>query len=139
MIELKRVQELVGPCPICKKFPTWLNDIPTAAFCWGAENNEHPECKCVLPADGEEPKWEHPPVVRDPEGEETDLLLLGPGMWIEKGPILVHVYESNAEGVVVDMYAAKAFRTGEGEALASTYLFYDEVREVEEEEDDELQ
>ena len=33
----------VGPCPRCGKVPTWFNDVPLRAYCWGTEQDPHLE------------------------------------------------------------------------------------------------
>jgi hypothetical protein len=43
-------QKAVGKCPKCKRFPTWFNDVPLRAFCWGPTKKEHEECSRVVPS-----------------------------------------------------------------------------------------
>ena len=47
-IDIDKMQESLGPCPICGRTRWWLNDVPLAGFCWGTEDNEHTEVKIVL-------------------------------------------------------------------------------------------
>jgi len=46
---VERISEVVGNCPKCGKRITWFNDIPLRGFCWGTEENEHPEYSVVVP------------------------------------------------------------------------------------------
>lgn len=39
----------VGDCPVCGRTPTWFNDVPLKAFCWGTEDNPHPEARKTVP------------------------------------------------------------------------------------------
>ena len=53
-------QKAVGKCPICKKYPTWFNDVPIRAFCWGTKTKKHPyhpDMTCVVPLGDYTPKW----------------------------------------------------------------------------------
>lgn len=43
-------QQAVGKCPTCGKLPTWFNDVPLKAFCWGEMNCEHQEMRREVPA-----------------------------------------------------------------------------------------
>lgn len=37
-------------CPFCAEPPTWFNDVPLRAFCWGADGGpEHQEWSVVVP------------------------------------------------------------------------------------------
>ena len=47
--KLDKYQKAVGRCPICGKYPTWFNDIPLTAYCWGTEEDEHEEWNKVIP------------------------------------------------------------------------------------------
>jgi hypothetical protein len=47
-------QKAVGRCPHCGDYPTWFNDVPLTAFCWGPdEENEHEEWNKVIPGDAQ--------------------------------------------------------------------------------------
>lgn len=46
---MSKFQLAVGPCPVCQRKPTWFNDVPLRAFCWGTESREHSEASCVVP------------------------------------------------------------------------------------------
>tara|TARA_Y100000385_G_C13106048_1_gene647910 strand:- start:2845 stop:3048 length:204 start_codon:yes stop_codon:yes gene_type:complete len=39
----------IGPCPVCGATDLWFNDIPLKAFCWGTEENPHPEARKTVP------------------------------------------------------------------------------------------
>jgi hypothetical protein len=39
----------VGPCPICGRLDTWINDVPLKAFCWGLKHKEHKEWSKTIP------------------------------------------------------------------------------------------
>ena len=43
-------QNAVGPCPRCGMVPTKFNNIPLTAYCWGPEDNPHPEMTRIIPA-----------------------------------------------------------------------------------------
>jgi hypothetical protein len=45
----ERASEAVGKCPKCGRSITWFNDIPLRGFCWGTEENEHPEYSVEVP------------------------------------------------------------------------------------------
>lgn len=49
MSDITPRQEAVGKCPVCGKVPTWFNDVPLRAFCFGTEDNEHPEASRIVP------------------------------------------------------------------------------------------
>lgn len=49
MMSVEKMQEAVGPCPICGRRP-WLNDVPIKAFCWGPPDAEHEEMVCIVPS-----------------------------------------------------------------------------------------
>lgn len=38
-----KLNEEIGPCPVCGKTKWWYNDVPLKAFCWGTEDDEHEE------------------------------------------------------------------------------------------------
>ena len=40
----------VGKCPKCGQLPTWFNNVPLTAYCWGPENAEHEEMNCLVPS-----------------------------------------------------------------------------------------
>lgn len=42
-------QRFIERCPYCGK-PMWFNSVPLTAFCWGTEENEHPEIAIDIPA-----------------------------------------------------------------------------------------
>ena len=42
-------QKAVGRCPKCGRYPTWFNDIPLTAYCYGPENRPHPVMERVVP------------------------------------------------------------------------------------------
>jgi hypothetical protein len=56
-------QKAVGKCPKCKKHPTWFNDVPLRAFCWGTDKKPHVEMTRVVPGkaqtygNGGKTKW----------------------------------------------------------------------------------
>lgn len=43
-------QKAVGKCPVCGKHPTWFNDVPLRAFCWGTEAKPHNEMTRIVPS-----------------------------------------------------------------------------------------
>lgn len=48
----------VGSCPVCGRTPTWFNDLPLKAFCWGTDEAPHPEARKIVPyADGIKTRW----------------------------------------------------------------------------------
>ena len=47
---LSKFQLAVGKCPRCRQYPTWFNDVPLTAFCWGqSPDEEHREWHKVVP------------------------------------------------------------------------------------------
>jgi hypothetical protein len=46
--KLSRFQKNVGRCPICGEYPTWFNDVPLRAFCWGPDGKPHEEWSKVI-------------------------------------------------------------------------------------------
>lgn len=50
MTEYEQWQEAVGNCPTCDRLPTWFNDVPLTAFCWGEQGVEHQEARREVPA-----------------------------------------------------------------------------------------
>lgn len=46
---VKTLDEVVGPCPICKRKEHWYNDVPLRAFCWGTDKKEHSEWSKLVP------------------------------------------------------------------------------------------
>ena len=47
---LSKFQLAVGKCPHCRQYPTWFNDVPLTAFCWGwSPDEEHREWHKVVP------------------------------------------------------------------------------------------
>lgn len=54
----KAKYENVDCCPKCGKMPTWFNDIPLRAFCWGTTEKEHIEMSAIVPKNkNEKAKW----------------------------------------------------------------------------------
>lgn len=50
MTKYEEWQKAVGNCPTCDRLPTWFNDVPLKAFCWGETNREHQEMRREVPA-----------------------------------------------------------------------------------------
>ena len=48
-MNLTKFQKAVGKCPRCAKIPTWFNNVPLLAYCYGTEEKEHPEMSCIVP------------------------------------------------------------------------------------------
>ena len=48
-IPFKTWQKAVGNCPMCGRVPTWFNDVPLTAFCWGEPEQEHQEVRREVP------------------------------------------------------------------------------------------
>ncbi len=46
---MKRLQKAVGRCPYCKRYPTWFNNVPLKAYCWGLDNKQHREWHKLVP------------------------------------------------------------------------------------------
>ena len=45
----KLAQESVGVCPICGKLPTWFNNVPLTAYCFGrSEKEQHAEATRIV-------------------------------------------------------------------------------------------
>jgi hypothetical protein len=49
MAKYTRFQRAVGVCPKCGRYPTWFNDVPLRAFCWGTDKKPHIEMSRVVP------------------------------------------------------------------------------------------
>jgi len=49
LIRNRKWQIAVGKCPHCHEYPTWFNDVPLTAFCWGSSTKEHREWSRVIP------------------------------------------------------------------------------------------
>lgn len=49
MTSFVKWQEAVGRCPTCGRIPTWFNDVPLTAFCWGEPTDEHTEMRREVP------------------------------------------------------------------------------------------
>lgn len=48
-MDRESLQASVGACPRCGMLPTWFNDVPLRAFCWGPDNVPHCEMSRVVP------------------------------------------------------------------------------------------
>jgi hypothetical protein len=46
---IKKLQKAVGRCPICGRLPTWFNNIPLEAYCWGTSKKPHMEWSKIIP------------------------------------------------------------------------------------------
>lgn len=46
----KEAQKAVGKCPRCKQYPTWFNNVPLTAYCWGTEEEPHEDWEKVVPS-----------------------------------------------------------------------------------------
>jgi hypothetical protein len=42
-------QSSVGLCPVCGLMPTWFNNVPLTAYCWGSDSNPHPGMERIVP------------------------------------------------------------------------------------------
>ena len=69
-----------------------------------------------------------PVLQQDPNGDPTDYILIGDGVWIAKDPFLLHIYMTD-EGIVADVYPMKDFRDGDPATIASTYAFFSEAED----------
>lgn len=45
----EEAQKAVGKCPHCSQYPTWFNNVPLTAYCWGTEEEPHEEWEKVVP------------------------------------------------------------------------------------------
>ena len=45
----KKHRRFIEKCPHCGK-EVWFNNVPLTAYCWGTEENEHPELAIDIPA-----------------------------------------------------------------------------------------
>lgn len=49
-ITTKQMNKSVGPCPKCGRKEHWFNNVPLTAYCYGPEENPHPEVSRVVPS-----------------------------------------------------------------------------------------
>ena len=48
-MKLTKYQKAVGRCPKCKQYPTWFNDVPLRAFCYGPDEKPHSGMTIIVP------------------------------------------------------------------------------------------